>query len=161
MEKQNDTKFTLPRLILASGSPRRAEILNFVGWEFEKQVADIDESILPGENPADHVERLAQEKALAVANQIENGLILGADTTVVIDGEIIGKPVDEDDARQMLRLLSGKRHEVVEEQLRRALTTTIPVTVMLPTMVIQATYGGDTGYAYQRPYGQYRAWRNW
>jgi septum formation protein len=112
MEKQNDTKFTLPRLILASGSPRRAEILNFVGWEFEKQVADIDESILLDENPADYVERLAQEKALAVANQIENGLVLGADTTVVIDGEIIGKPVDDADARRMLRLLSGKRHEV-------------------------------------------------
>lgn len=112
MEKQNDTKFALPRLILASGSPRRAEILGFVGWEFEKRVTDIDESILPGETPANYVERLAREKALAVAEKIDNGLVLGADTTVVIDGQIIGKPVDEADARRMLRLLSGKRHEV-------------------------------------------------
>jgi septum formation protein len=112
MERQNDTKFTLPRLILASGSPRRAEILNFVGWEFEKLVTDVDESILPGEIPAVYVERLAREKALAAAEKIDNGLVLGADTTVVIDGQIIGKPADEDDARRMLRLLSGKRHEV-------------------------------------------------
>ena len=113
MEKQKNSKFALPPLILASGSPRRAEILGFVGWEFEKRVADIDESILPGENAADYVERLAREKALAIAGQIENGLVLGADTTVVVGGEIIGKPLDENDARRMLRLLSGKWHEVL------------------------------------------------
>jgi septum formation protein len=116
MERQNEQKFTLPPLILASNSPRRAEILGFVGWEFEKRVADIDESILPGENAADYVERLSREKALAVADQIENGLVLGADTTVVLasetDGQIIGKPVDEEDARRMLRLLSGNWHQV-------------------------------------------------
>ncbi len=112
MEKQNETKFALPRLILASGSPRRAEILGFVGWEFEKRVTDIDESILPGETPGDYVERLAREKALAVAEKITDGLVLGADTTVVTSGQIIGKPEDEEDARRMLRLLSGKRHEV-------------------------------------------------
>jgi septum formation protein len=113
MEKQKDNKFALPPLILASGSPRRAEILGFVGWDFEKRVADIDESILPCENAADYVERLAREKALAVAGQIENGLVLGADTTVVVGGEIIGKPLDENDARRMLRMLSGKWHEVL------------------------------------------------
>jgi len=113
MEKQKDTKFALPYLILASGSPRRAEILGFVGWEFEKRVTDTDESILPGENAADYVERLALAKALAAADQIENGLVLGADTTVVIDGQIVGKPEDEADARRMLRLLSGKWHQVL------------------------------------------------
>jgi septum formation protein len=111
-EKPNSEKFTLPPLILASGSPRRAEILGFVGWEFEKRVADIDESILPGENAADYVERLSREKALAVAETVENGLVLGADTTVVLGEQVIGKPEDEEDARRMLRLLSGKWHQV-------------------------------------------------
>lgn len=112
MEKQNSEKFGLPPLILASGSPRRAEILGFVGWQFTKKVADIDESIMPGENAADYVERLSREKALAVAATVENGLILGADTTVVLGEQIIGKPDDEDDARRMLRMLSGNWHQV-------------------------------------------------
>jgi len=102
----------LPKLVLASGSPRRAEILNFVGWEFEKRVADIDETEFPGEKAADYVRRLAREKAVAVAKNYENALILGADTIVVIDDKIIGKPKDLDDARRMLRLLSGNWHEV-------------------------------------------------
>jgi septum formation protein len=104
--------FRLPKLILASGSPRRAEILNFVGWEFEKRVADIDETEFAGEKAADYVRRLAREKAEAVAENYENALVLGADTIVVIDDQIIGKPKDLDDARRMLRLLSGNRHEV-------------------------------------------------
>ena len=103
---------SLPKLILASGSPRRAEILNFVGWEFEKRVADIDETNLPDEKPDDYVQRLAREKAEAIAVYYEDALVLGADTIVVIDKQIIGKPKDLDDARRMLRLLSGKRHEV-------------------------------------------------
>jgi septum formation protein len=102
----------LPKLILASGSPRRAEILNFVGWEFEKRVANIDETELPGEKAEDYVRRLAREKAVAVAENYENALVLGADTIVLIDNQIIGKPKDLDDARRMLRLLSGRRHEV-------------------------------------------------
>jgi septum formation protein len=102
----------LPKLILASGSPRRAEILNFVGWEFEKRVANVDETEFPGEKPEDYVQRLAREKAEAVAVNYETALVLGADTIVVIDNQIIGKPKDLDDARRMLRILSGKRHEV-------------------------------------------------
>src|SRR3954471_15989708 len=98
--------FHLPKLILASGSPRRSEILNSVGWEFEKHVADIDETELPGEMPEDYVVRLAREKAAAVPADHPNEIVLGADTTVVIDGQIIGKPLDLDDARRMLRLLS-------------------------------------------------------
>ena len=86
----------LPKLILASASPRRAEILTAVGWEFEKHTADIDETELPDENPADYVQRLAREKAAAVAENYENALILGADTTVVIENQIIGKPTDLD-----------------------------------------------------------------
>lgn len=103
----------LPKLILASGSPRRAEILGSVGWAFEKHVADIDETELKGENPADYVQRLAREKAEAVAVKHAGKIVLGADTTVVIDDLIIGKPKDLDDARRMLKLLAGRTHEVL------------------------------------------------
>ena len=103
----------LPKLILASASPRRSEILTAVGWEFEKHSADIDETELPDEKPADYVQRLAKEKAEAVAAKYENALVLGADTTVVIENQIIGKPIDFDDARRMLQMLSGNWHEVL------------------------------------------------
>lgn len=106
-------KLELPKLILASGSPRRADILRAVGWEFDKIVADVDETALPGESPLDYVCRLAAEKATAVAENIGEGLILGADTTVVLDEEIIGKPADLEDAADMLRKLSGREHTVV------------------------------------------------
>ena len=103
----------LPKLILASGSPRRSEILTSVGWEFEKHVADIDETELPGESPEDYVVRLAREKAEAVAVNFPEMPVLGADTTVVIDGQILAKPLDLDDARRMLRMLSGNWHAVL------------------------------------------------
>ena len=103
----------LPKLILASGSPRRAEILASVGWEFTKHVADIDESERSGESPEDYVERLAREKTEAVAAEHTDEIVLGADTTVVIDGQIIGKPIDIADARRMLKLLAGNWHEVL------------------------------------------------
>ncbi len=100
-------------LILASSSPRRAEILNAVGWPFEAITAGIDETLLPGELPLDYVQRLAREKAEAVAKTLESGLILGADTTVVVDEHLLGQPTDDNDAGRMLRLLSGKWHEVL------------------------------------------------
>ena len=103
----------LPKLILASGSPRRAEILNSVGWEFTKDVPDIDETELAGEKAEDYVQRLAREKAEVVAQKYENAIVLGADTTVVIDNQIIGKPVDLDDAKRMITMLSGNWHEVL------------------------------------------------
>src|SRR5258708_2594456 len=103
----------LPKLILASGSPRRSEILASVGWEFTKHVPDIDESEREGESPEDYVVRLAREKAGAVASQYPGEIVLGADTTVVIDGQILAKPVDMDDARRMLKILSGNWHEVL------------------------------------------------
>lgn len=104
---------TLPKLILASASPRRAAILSSVGWEFEKCVADVDESPLPDEKPEDHVKRLALKKAEAAAEKYKENLVLGADTIVVIDDKIIGKPKDLNDARRMLKMLSGKWHEVL------------------------------------------------
>lgn len=114
-EMLNDAKkgLRLPRLVLASGSPRRAEIMNSVGWTFIKSVPDVDESVIDGEEPEDYVQRLAGEKALAVASSHPGEIILAADTTVVIDGEIIGKPIDLDDARAMISKLSGNWHEVL------------------------------------------------
>lgn len=100
-------------LILASGSPRRAEILRAVGWAYEAYPPDVDETLREGELPEDYVQRLAREKAEAVAGTRLFGLVLGADTTVVVEGEILGKPADEEDARRMLRLLSERWHEVL------------------------------------------------
>jgi septum formation protein len=101
------------KLVLASSSPRRAEILERAGWPHEVIVAGIDESLRPQEPPATYVQRLARSKAEAVAQRLEEGLVLGADTTVVIEGQILGQPEDDADARRMLRLLNGKWHEVL------------------------------------------------
>lgn len=103
----------LPKLVLASGSPRRAEILNSVGWDFEKAIPDVDESVVAGESPEGYVQRLAAEKARAVGDSFPDRLILAADTTVVIGGKIIGKPEDIADARRMISMLAGNWHEVL------------------------------------------------
>ncbi|MCA1636333.1 MAG: Maf family protein [Acidobacteria bacterium] len=100
-------------LVLASGSPRRAEILRAVGWRFEAYVPDIDETPAAGETAEDYVQRVAREKAGAVASTRLFGLVLGADTTVVVDGDILGKPLDAEEARRMLRRLAGRTHEVL------------------------------------------------
>lgn len=99
-------------LILASKSPRRSELLAAAGFSFEVLAADIDETPRPDEDPATYVERLAFEKASAVLALRPDATVLGADTTVTIGGEILGKPVDKDDAIRMLRKLSGKAHDV-------------------------------------------------
>ena len=130
------------RLILASASPRRAELLRAAGYEFEVVAATIDESIRPGESPAMYVRRLAADKSAwaqagttKAAPHVRTGtaeaarhgrelfvgprfsgaerIVLGADTAVVVDGEILGKPRDDEDAARMLRRLSGMRHEVL------------------------------------------------
>ncbi|HWR52237.1 MAG TPA: Maf family protein, partial [Bryobacteraceae bacterium] len=99
-------------LVLASRSPRRQEILATAGIPFSVRPADIDETALFGEPPRDHVLRLAREKAAAV--QARPGeIVLGADTVVVVEGEILGKPTDSTDATRMLGLLSGRVHEVL------------------------------------------------
>lgn len=94
--------------VLASGSPRRRDLLKQLGLDFTVRPADIDEAVLPGEAPAMYVERLACAKAAAVLGE----LVLAADTTVAVGGEILGKPGDEADARRMLELLSGREHSV-------------------------------------------------
>jgi septum formation protein len=100
-----------PRVVLASASPRRRELLTLVGIEHEVRPANIDESYLAGEAPAEHAERLAREKAVAVH---EAGVVtIGSDTIVVIDGDILGKPRDREHASAMLRRLSGRSHVVM------------------------------------------------
>ena len=134
------------RLILASASPRRAELLRAAGYSFDVVVTDVDESIRPGESPSIYVRRLAADKSAAAQASVvsafrrtvsgpakaghyreedsgpakaghyreaEMPVILGADTTVVVDGEILGKPRDDEDGRDMLRRLSGRAHQVM------------------------------------------------
>jgi septum formation protein len=98
-------------LILASRSPRRMELLRAAGFEFEVRAMDVDEGIIGEESPRNYVLRLAEKKALAVDLQ-PHEIILAADTTVALGNEILGKPVDDDDARRMLEKLSDRRHEV-------------------------------------------------
>lgn len=100
-------------LILASTSPRRAEILRAVGWPFEVSAVDIDESGRAGESPVAYVERLAREKAGAAARRFPGKLVLGADTIVLVDETVLGKPRDISEARRMLRQLSDRWHEVL------------------------------------------------
>lgn len=100
-------------LVLASASPRRQELLRIAGIEFAVQPADVDEAPLPGEGARECAERLAREKALKVWRTRRRDLVLGADTVVVVDGTVLGKPLDFDDAARMLRLLAGRTHEVI------------------------------------------------
>jgi septum formation protein len=100
-------------LVLASASPRRQELLRNAGIEFTVQAAHIRETLLPRESPRDCAKRLALDKALAVWRKRPQNLILGADTIVVVDKAILGKPRDPDDAARMLRLLSGRMHLVI------------------------------------------------
>jgi septum formation protein len=103
-------------LILASASPRRRELLAQAGFAFEAAVADVPEVRKPGEDPIRFVTRLAREKAEAVATRDavpRETIVLGADTIVVVDEEVLGKPQDEADAARMLRLLSGRTHQVI------------------------------------------------
>jgi septum formation protein len=124
------------RLVLASASPRRAELLRAAGFAFETCAADVDESTRPGEPAAAYVRRLAAEKSAraqarvlpqflpqarhspqglsgSIRTVVDSPIVIGADTAVVIDGEVLGKPRDAADAKSMLRKLSGRRHEVM------------------------------------------------
>jgi len=100
-------------LILASASPRRRELLQQIGVQFRVQVADIDETPQAGETPAAYVARLALGKAQKVAAANPGCVVLGSDTTVVLDDEILGKPENADDAARMLAALAGRRHQVM------------------------------------------------
>jgi septum formation protein len=99
--------------LLASASPRRSELLALVGVRFRATPVDIDETPRPGEEPRALAERLAVEKARAVPPPAGPAVVLGADTVVVIDGTVLGKPRDDEEARRFVRLLAGRTHEVI------------------------------------------------
>ena len=126
------------RLVLASGSPRRRELLALLGLPFEVVPADVDESVRPGETPVELVRRLALAKSDAIALSDDSAVVLAADTIVDVAGEILGKPTDADDARRMLRSLSARTHLVhTAVAVRRAgrtvqdvVTTAVSMTTM-------------------------------
>jgi len=101
------------RVILASQSPRRRELLNLVGIAHEVRPADIDESYLAGERPREHAERLARGKAAVIAAREPDAVIIGSDTIVVVDGDVLGKPSGDLDAVRMLARLAGRSHTVI------------------------------------------------
>ena len=124
----------MTRLILASGSPRRRELLAYLGVPFDVRAPDVDETPLAGEQPAAYVERVAQAKPDAV----DGDIVIAADTTVVLDGTIMGKPTDPSDAVRMLRALAGRDHEVftaVAVKSGGAVTTTVVRTVVTMTPI--------------------------
>lgn len=102
-----------PRIILASASPRRAELLKQIGVEFELASSPAEERPHPDETPADYTIRIARAKVIAVAREREAGLVIGADTVVVLDGHLIGKPESPADATRLLKQLSGRWHAVL------------------------------------------------
>jgi septum formation protein len=105
----NESTVATPSLVLASGSPRRRELLAVLVRRFEVRPADIDESVQAGESPSSYVQRMACEKAAALEHEIWT---LGADTSVVLEGTILGKPADAEEAMSMMRSLSGRCHHV-------------------------------------------------
>ena len=122
----------MTRLVLASGSPRRRELLAYLGESFDVRAPDIDETPLDNEDPAGYVERVARAKAAAVDGEI----VIAADTTVVLDGTIMGKPVDPSDAMRMLRALAGRDHEVLTSLVVKAqgsLAATVVRTIVTMT----------------------------
>jgi septum formation protein len=140
---EDSALIALPKIVLASASPRRAEILRTVGWPFEILPQDIDETRLPDEDAVTYVRRLALGKAEAAARQCTGALVVGADTTVVIGDKVLEKPHDHGDARRMLRQLSGRWHQVVtgvavidssESRVAHA-TTEVKFAVMMPSEI--------------------------
>lgn len=157
-------------LILASGSPRRSELLSLLGLQFQVAVTDIDESVVKGESPQEYACRLAREKALAGQRLSEIRLpSLGADTVVLLDGKILGKPVDRQHAENMLKALSGRDHEVlsavalasVQGEVRVMLNTTRVAFSVLSKQFIASYCAGDEpmdkagAYAIQGELGMY------
>lgn len=101
------------RVLLASQSPRRRELLALIGLAHDVRPADIDESLHPGEAPVAHAERLAREKAKKISGSDPDAVVIAADTIVVLDGDVLGKPADTSEAMQMLSRLSGRTHTVL------------------------------------------------
>jgi septum formation protein len=112
-QRDHSSSSELPKIVLASSSPRRAAILRTVNWPFEMLPPDVDETLKSGEDAATYVQRLALAKAEVAVRGSQGSMIVAADTTVVIGEQILGKPCDHDDARDMLRKLSGQWHRVL------------------------------------------------
>ena len=121
------------QIILASASPRRKQLLSSVGLKFKTVPAHVDENYLNGETPNQHVRRLAQRKAKIIAEKYPDAWVLGADTIVVIDGHILGKPENKTQAKKMLQKLSGRTHKVYT-----AFTITRAASSITKTRVIQS-----------------------
>jgi len=153
-------------LVLASASPRRRELLEQLGLILEVTPADVDETPRPGERPADYVKRVAAAKCDAVAGARPDGQppipVLGADTIVIVDDQILGQPADEEDARRMLLALAGRRHDVTTayrisfagRTVERAVTTTVSFrslrTAEIDAYVASGEWRGKAGgYAVQ------------
>jgi septum formation protein len=137
-------------LVLASASPRRQELLRNAGISFAVQPADVDETPLANEAPRDCAERLARAKALAVSRLRPQDTVLGADTIVVVDEAILGKPRDAEDAGRMLRLLSGRAHRVITGVCvvepvasSRGSVASVPRTASETTLVIMSPLSED------------------
>jgi len=166
------------RLVLASASPRRADLLRAAGYAFETLAVDLDESRRPGEPPLDYVARLAREKSSAAMQRfleraqracrgperdaLHDVVVLGADTTVVVDDDVLGKPANDLEAEQMLRALSGRRHEVLtgvsvrtsSSERGRVVATSVYMTALSPNDIdwyVASGEGRDKagGYAVQ------------
>jgi septum formation protein len=154
-------------LLLASNSPRRKQLLALGGWEFTTAPANVDETALPGETPRDYVMRLAEAKARASAREASpEHVVVGSDTAVIIDGDILGKPADADEATAMLRRLRGRTHQVYtgiavyrpsDEKLARDLCITdVPMRVYSDDEIRAYVATGDPldkagAYAIQHP----------
>ncbi|MBE0483653.1 MAG: septum formation inhibitor Maf [Bacterioplanes sp.] len=153
-------------IILASASPRRQQLLHQIGVPHEVLPANVDETPLCGELPCDYVQRVANSKALAVFTQCSAATVLAADTTVVVDGQILGKPEDADHARRMLAQLSGRCHQVMTalslvrgghsqpEYQQVRVTTDVTFAVLSATtidryMLTSEPFGKAGGYAIQ------------
>ena len=147
--------------VLASASPRRADLLRAAGLAFETVAVDIDEAIRPGESPQAYVQRLAMEKSARAQQLLVDTAraVIGADTAVVIDGDILGKPADDRDAARMLGRLSGRRHDVITGvsvrrgtvQLDRVEVTTVYFNVLRDTDIdwyVQSGEGRDKAGSY-------------
>lgn len=139
-------------LILASNSPRRRQLLGLTGWTFDSIAADIDEQPLPGEDPRAYVLRLAEEKARCILAGLtgvaQEGAVVAADTTVVMDGEILGKPRDAAEAEQMLRQLRGRSHQVYSGLVVLGLDNRPIRSAVIATEVHMRAYRDDEILAY-------------
>ena len=134
------------KLVLASASPRRAELLTAAGFEFSIDAADVDETVVTGESPDAYVARVALDKARTVAARYPAGaIVLAADTTVVAGGKILGKPLDARDATSMLTQLSGKVHEVLTAVVVKTPTTELSDVVRTRVHFIELT-GDDIAW---------------